>query len=75
MNMTARRQNEGSGTSSLADFSSFREMLREERESARVEREAASAAKRAERQAWAAEQRRLMDKVVELRVQLALSGR
>ena len=73
--MATRRQNEGSGTSSLADFSCFREMLREERESARAEREAASAAKRAERQAWAADQRRRMDKVVELRAQLALSGR
>ena len=50
-------------------------MPREERESARAEREAASAAKRAERQAWVAEHRWLMDKVVELRVQLALSGR
>ena len=73
--MAARRQNEGSGTPSLADFSSFREMLREGRESARAEREAVIAAKRAERQAWVAEQRRLMDYVVELRVQLALSGR
>ena len=53
----ARRQNEGSGTPSFADFSSFREIMREERET------------------WAAEQRRLMDEVVELRVQLALSGR
>ena len=33
-----RRQNEGSGTPSLVDFSSFCEMLREERESARAER-------------------------------------
>ena len=70
-----RKQNEWSGAPSLANFSSFREMLREERESARAEREVASVAKRAERQAWVAEQRRLMDKVVELRVQLALGGR
>ena len=70
-----RRLDDGSGTSSLANFSSFREMLREERESARAEREAASVAERAERQAWATEQRRLMDEVVELRVQLALSGK
>ena len=60
----AQRQNEGNGTPLLAYFSSFREMLKEERESAR-----------AERQAWAAEQRRLTDEVDEIRVQLALTGR
>ena len=42
---------------------------------ARAVRDAASAAKRAERQTWVAEQRWLMNKVVEQRVQLALSGR
>ena len=59
-----RRQNEGSGAPSLADFSSFFEMLREERESAR-----------AERQAWAAEKRQLMKEVQGLRIQLALTSR
>ena len=43
-------------------------MLRKVRES---ERQAWAA----EREAWAAERRRLMDEVIELRVQLALSGR
>ena len=46
---------------SFADFSSFREIIREEREAARAEREAAAEA-RVERETAAAEQRRLMAK-------------
>ena len=37
------RASGGSGAPSFADFSSFREMIREEREAARAEREAAAA--------------------------------
>ena len=44
-------------------FSAFREIIREERE-------VAIAAERAERQAWAAEQRRLLEKALELKLQL-----
>ena len=53
----------GSGASPFADFSSFREMVREEREAARAEREAAAAKARVERETTAAEQRRLMAEV------------
>ena len=44
-------------------FSAFREIIRQERE-------AAIAADRAERQAWAAEQRRLLENAFELKLQL-----
>ena len=54
------RASGGSGAPSFADFSSFPEMIREEREAARAERETA-----------AAEQRRLMAEVYELKLQLA----
>ena len=37
------RASGGSGAPSIADFSTFREMIREEREAARAEREAAAA--------------------------------
>ena len=57
------RASGGSGAPSIADFSSFREMMREEREAARAEREAATAEARVERETAAAEQRRLMDEV------------
>ena len=60
-----------SGAPSFADFSSFREMIREERGAARAEREAAAAEARVERETAAAEQRRLMAKVYELKLQLA----
>ena len=65
------RASGGSGAPSLADFSSFREMIREEREAARAERDAAAAEARVERETAAAEQRRLMAEVYELRLQLA----
>ena len=42
------RASGGSGAPSFADFSLFREMIREEREAARAEREAAAAAAAAE---------------------------
>ena len=61
----------GSGVTSFSDFSSFREMIREEREAARAEREAAAAEARVEREMVAAEQRRLMAEVYELKLQLA----
>ena len=54
------RASGGSGAPSFVDFSSFREMIREEREAARAEREAA-----------AAEQWRLMAEVYEIKLQLA----
>ena len=54
------RASGGSGAPSFADFPSFREMIREEREAARAKREAA-----------AAEQRRLMAEVYDLKLQLA----
>ena len=60
-----------SGASPFADFSSFREMIREEREATRAEREPATAEARVERETGAAEQRRLMAEVFELKLQLA----
>ena len=65
------RASGGSGAPSFADSSSFREMIREEREAARAEREAAAAEARVERETAAAEQRRLMAEVYELKLQLA----
>ena len=65
------RGGKGSGASPFADFSSFREMIREEREAARAEREAAAAEARVERETAAAEQRRLTAEVYELKLQLA----
>ena len=64
-----------SGAPSIADFSSFREMIREEREAARAEREAATTEAREERETAAAEQRRLMTEVYELKLQLAKQRR
>ena len=64
------RASGGSGAPSFAHFSSFREMIREEREAARAEREAAAAEARVEREMAAAEQRRLMAEVYELKLQL-----
>ena len=52
-----------SGALSFADFSSFREMIREECEAARAEREGTAAEARVERKTAAAEQRRLMAEV------------
>ena len=57
--------------SPFADFSSFREMIREEREAAREEREAATVEAQVERETAAAEQRRLIAEVYELKLQLA----
>ena len=65
------RASGGSGAPSFADFSSFREMMREEREAARAEREAAAAEARVERETAVAEQRRLMAEEYELKLQLA----
>ena len=65
------RASGGSGAPSFADFSSFRELIREEREAAQAELEAAVAEARVERETAAAEQRRLMAKVYELKLQLA----
>ena len=65
------RASGGSGAPSFADFSSFREMVREEREAAQAEREAAAAEARVERETAAAEQRRLMAEVYELQLQQA----
>ena len=65
------RASGGSGAPSFADFSSFREMIREEREAARAEREAAAAEVRVVRETAAAEQRRLMAEIYELKLQLA----
>ena len=65
------RASGGSGALSFADFSSFREMIREECEAARAEREGAAAEARVERETAAAEQRRLMAQVYELKLQLA----
>ena len=64
----APRASGGSGAPSFADFSSFREMIREEREAARAEREAAAAEARVERETAAAEQRRLMAEVYGLKI-------
>ena len=64
------RASGGSGVPSFPDFSSFWEMVREEREAARAEREAAAAEARVERETAAAEQRRLMAEVYELKLQL-----
>ena len=61
----------GSGALPFADFSSFREMIRKDREAARAEREAAAAEARVEREKAAAEQRRLLAEVFELKLQLA----
>ena len=61
----------GRGAPSFADFSSFRDMIRDEREPARAEREAAAAEAREARETAAAEQRRLMAEVYELKLQLA----
>ena len=72
--MSVYRQEQAGGASgapSFADFSSFREMIREEREAARAEREAGAAEARVERETAAAEQRRLMAEVYELKLQLA----
>ena len=57
------RASGGSGALLFADFSSFREMIREECEAARAEHEGAAAEARGERETAAAEQRRLMAKV------------
>ena len=65
------RASGGSGAPSFADFSSFWEMIREEREAARVERETAAAEARVERETAAAKERRLMADVYELKLQLA----
>ena len=59
------RASGGSGASLFAHFSSFREMIREEREAARAEREAAAAEARVERETATAEQRRSMAEVYE----------
>ena len=64
------RRNGGTGASAFSDFSSFREMIREEREAARAEREAAAAEARVERETAAAEQRHLMAEVYRLKLQL-----
>ena len=48
------RVGEGSGAPSFADFSLFREMIREKREAARAEREAAAAEARVKRETAAA---------------------
>ena len=53
------------------DFSSFHEIIREERKVARAEREAAAAEARVEREMAAADQRRLMADLFELKLQLA----
>ena len=62
---------EGGGAPPFADFSSFRGMIREERDAARAKREAAAAEARVERETAAAEQRRLMAGVFELKLQPA----
>ena len=49
------RASGGSGAPSFTDFSSFREMIREEREADTAEREAAAAEARVERETAAAE--------------------
>ena len=59
------RASGGSGAPSFADFSSFREMIREEREAVPAERAAVAAQARDERETAAAEQRRLMAEVYE----------
>lgn len=56
-----RSNNEGSGTLLLADFPAFRVSIREERESTRAESKEADA-----------EQRRLIEEVFKLKVQLAV---
>ena len=61
----------GRGAPPFADLSLFRETIREEREAARAERESAAAKARVERETVAAEQRRLMGEVFELKLQLA----
>ena len=60
----------GDGAPPFADFSTFLEMIREEREAARAERKAAAAEARVERETAAAEQRRLMTEGFELKLQL-----
>ena len=65
------RTSGGSGVPSFPDFSSFWEMVREEREAARAEHEAPAAEARVERETAAAEQRRLMAEVYGLKLQLA----
>ena len=65
------RASGGSGALSFADFSSFREMIREECEAAREEREGTAAEARVERETAAAKQWRLMAEVHELKLQLA----
>ena len=62
------RASGGSGAPPFANFSSFREMIREEREAARAEREAGGTEARVERETAAAEQRRLMAEVYELKL-------
>ena len=61
----------GGGAPPFADFLSFGEMIREEREAARAEREAAAAEARVECETAVVEQRRLMAGVFELKLQLA----
>lgn len=77
--MVLRRLNErfynGDDSPSFADFSSYREMLREEWDAARAKREAAFAAARTESQASAAERRRRLEEVFGLRLQFALRTR
>ena len=60
----------GSGASPFCEFSSFREMILDELEASRAERQAAEAEARVERETAAAEQRRLMAEVFELKLQL-----
>ena len=61
----------GGGAPPFADFSSFREMIRQEREAARAEREAAATEARVERETAVADQPRLMTQAFELKLQLA----
>ena len=66
------REGGGGGAPQFADFSSFPEMIQEEREPALLaECEAADAEARVERETVAAEQRRLMAEFFELNLQLA----
>ena len=65
------RASGGCGAPSFADFLSFWEMIREEREAARTEREAIAVEARVECETAAAEQRRLMAEVYKLKLQLA----
>ena len=59
------------GAPPFADFSLFREIIREEREAARAEREAAAAEARVERETAVAEQQRLIAEVFEFKLRLA----